>query len=389
MSEAAKRVILLAISLLVGLLSLEIAVRIIEPREVLREYFQRPDPVLHHRFIAGGRGFHKTLEFNAAYAINSVGLRNEEIPLAKPAGTRRILMLGDSFTEGNGVNAADTFSSRLQARLDRGGLGNRWRVINAGVGSYSPLLEYLYLKNGGLELQPDLVVLNLDLSDAYDDIQYTALAEMDASGDPVAVRPDPQPPKPSPLVRVLVGLKDFLKKNTRTYNFVRRRIAGFVESGRHKVDVSGDVRFDKYAMLRESGGTAAGDGGWTVTYGYLLRIRDLLAARGIDFWVTVYPYGLQISPREWGTGRIFWGFEPGKVYSTRPQAIVERFGRDHGIPVINMTPDFEERSRTLHPLYYDGDGHWLPAGHDLVAEVLHRRLVPYVEARDARSPSPP
>jgi GDSL-like lipase/acylhydrolase family protein len=381
--EAIKSLALVCFSMLVGLLFLEVAVRLIEPREVLREYFQRPDPVLHHKFIPGGHGFHKAPEFSAAYAINSLGLRDREMPRAKPAGTRRILMLGDSFTEGNGVDASDTFSSQLQAMLDQAGLGKRWQVINAGVGSYSPLLEYLYLKNGGLDLQPDLVILNLDLSDVYDDIQYAQLAVLDASGDPVAVRADPEPAKGSWVVEVLVGIKDFFKKHTRTYNFVKRRIAGYVEAGRHKPNFSGDVRFDKYATMRDT--APQDDHAWSLTYGYLLRIRELLKARGIDFWVTVYPYGLQVSPREWAEGRQFWGFEPGKTYSARPQALVETFGRENGIPVINMTEEFKERSRTVYPLYFAGDGHWRPAGHEVVANVLYRALLPYFEAREAGS----
>jgi len=37
------------------------------------------------------------------------------------------------------------------------------------------------------------VILNLDLSDMYDDIDYTKLAVFDASGDPIAVRPSAAP----------------------------------------------------------------------------------------------------------------------------------------------------------------------------------------------------
>ena len=304
-----------------ALLLVELAVRLIEPREVLREYFERPDPVLHHRFIPGARGRHKTLEFDAIYAINSLGLRNEEIPRAKPARTRRILMLGDSVTEGNGVQASEVFSSRLEARLDQAGLAERWQVINAGVGSYSTLLELLYLMNGGLQLQPDLVVLNFDLSDIHDDIHYTRLAEFRANGDPIAVRPEPEPPSRSWPIALSIAVKEVVKTHTRLYNFTRRRIGRLLEK---PPDLSGDVRVDKYAMLREDQGPQD-DSAWTLSYDYLRKIRALLRANGIDFWVTVYPYGHQVSPREWNRGRTYWGFVPGRVYSTRPQGLVAGF----------------------------------------------------------------
>jgi lysophospholipase L1-like esterase len=374
-TEAVKTLGLAAASVLVALLLTEAAVRLVEPREVLREHFQTPDPVLHHRFVPGARGFHKTAEFTASYAINSLGLRDREVSRAKPPGTRRILLLGDSFTEGNGVEAAETFAARLQALVDAAGTGGRWEVINAGVGSYSPLLEYLYLKNGGLDLGPDLVILNLDLSDVYDDIQYTRRAVFDTSGEPLAVRPEPEPRRGRAL-GALVAIKDFFKRHTRTYNFVRRRLAGVIESGRQEARVSADVAVDKYAMLRDA--APPDDRAFALTYSYLRRTRDLLAARGIPLWVAVYPYGLQVSAREWAGGRRFWGFEAGRTYGTRPQELIAARCREEGIPVVNMTPAFVEAARRTHPLYFEDDGHWRPAGHEVAARALFEALHPYL-----------
>ena len=371
-----------------GLLVLEVAVRLIEPREVLREYFERGDPVLNHKFIAGARGRHKTLEFDAAYAINSLGLRNDEIPREKPKGIRRILMLGDSFTEGNGVQASETFSSRLQERLRQTEAGTHWQIVNAGVGSYSPLLELLYLKNGGLSLEPDLVILNFDLSDINDDIRYSRLAEFDASGDPLAVRQENDSKPGSWPSAVLVGIKDFFKQHARLYNFTKRRLVGYL-SGLQPPDLSGDVRVDKYGMLRERDGRPCDDAAWGLSYQYLLRTRDLLKAHGSDFWVTVYPIGNQVSPREWSKGRVYWGFEPGKVYSTRPQSLVADFCRKNDIRVVDMSDDFKQAARTVYPLYYDHDGHWKPAGHQVVADVLYRELVPYLQARETQEVAQP
>ena len=228
--------------------------------------------------------------------------------------------------------------------LDEEGLGQRWQVINAGVGSYS-ILEYLYLVNGGLALQPDLVILNYDLSDVFDDIQYTALARLDGQGRPVAVTPEPEPPQGGLVSKFLRSLKEFLKRNTRIYNFVRLRIDRAVEAARHKGMATGDIRRDKYAMLRPTY-QPTDDRDWALSYRYILLIRDTLRERGIDFWVTVFPYGLQVSPREWEQGRLLWGFERGLVYSTRPQEFVEQFCKRNGIPVINMCPAFKELART-------------------------------------------
>lgn len=373
---AGKNVALLIASIVLMLIPLEAGVRLIEPREVMRYFFMRPDSVLSHRFIPGARGHYKTTEFDVEYAINSLGLRDREIAVAKPPGVQRLLMLGDSFTEGDGVSAGETFSSQLQTMLDSASTGKSWQVINAGVGSYSSLLEYLYLTREGLRLDPDLVVLNFDLSDVYDDITYTKLARFDAHGVPVAVGAEPEQ-KPSNWVEAgLIGVKDFCKEHLRLYNFTRLRINRFLEGARRNMNVSGDVRFDKYAFLRPEYTPRESD--WQLTFNYLLMIRDTLRARGKDFWVTVYPYGLQVGPKEWDAGRQFWGFRPDTVYSTRPQATMESFCRRNGIPVFNLCDDFAAAHQTTAPLYIDYNGHWQPAGHTVVARRLYKALTQHI-----------
>jgi hypothetical protein len=366
-----------------ALLLAEGAVRLMEPREVMRYFFMRSDPVLDHSFIPNSSGHYKTTEFDVEYRINSLGLREHEISRTKPAGTRRVLMLGDSFTEGDGVDHDATFSHRLQTMLDTTKLGSRWEVINAGVGSYAPSLEFLYLRHGGLDLSPDIVVLNLDLSDFFDDIHYAQRTRYDARGVPVATGPEVEHRPDSRLEAGLLDIKDFFKDHTRLYNFIRLRIDRYLEGARHTVDMSGNIGVDKYAMLRpEYGGFIERDG--AMTFHNLYMIRDTLRARGIDFHVTLYPYGLQVGPTEWTAGRKFWGFRPDSVYSITPQFMIEQILTRNGIEVTNLSEPFRELGRQTSPLYHDYNGHWLPAGHALVARELYARLLPLLKAKDRR-----
>ena len=148
-------------------------------------------------------------------------------------------------------------------------------------------------------------------------------------------------------------------------------------------DASGDVRVDKYAMIRDNYDPKDGSD-WSLTFDYIKRIRDLLADRGVPLWLTVYPYAHQVSTREWHGGRVFWSFEQNRVYTTAPQKQVEEFGRSTGIPVINMTDDFLERSKKEFPLYFAYDGHFLPSGHAVAAAVIFRELQPVL--RQAKVP---
>jgi hypothetical protein len=324
--------LVLSITSLVCLLALEATVRIVEPKNVFRENFERLDPVFHHRFVPNASGWSKSREFKVSFSINAIGLRDREISRNKAEGTKRVLMLGDSFTEGQGVEAKDAFPARVQALVDAAGLSTRWEVLNAGEQSYSPLLEYLLLEKQLIDLEPDLVILNLDLSDVWDDIQYTKRATFNASGKPVAVRAEPvtfdASGKPVDVhaepetklrpwyVEAIYSLEDFMKEHIRLYNFLRSRIAWRLMA---RLDASGDVRVDKYAMIRDG---YHGDGSdWSLTFGYIERIRDLLTVRGVPLWLTVYPYGHQISPPrvERRKGRLELRAEPG-LHHGAPEA---------------------------------------------------------------------
>lgn len=367
------------ITVAAGLLTLEVGARIIEPKNVLREHFEQAHPVFHHRFIPNSSGYHKAPEFNVHYNINSLGLRERELPKHKPEGTKRLLLLGDSFTEGNGVEAKDAFPAQLQGLVDSAQLPVRWEVINAGEGSYSPLLMYLLLTKELIHLGPDIVILNLDLSDFYDDFQYSQLATFDSRGEPLAVTPETQSKKVPWHVTLALSFKSFLKENTRAYNFVRRHVAPLLAE---RPNASGDLRTDKYAMLRD-GYTFGDERDVELTFRYIRKIRDILSARGVPLWLAVYPYGHQISTREWHLGRVFWHFEQNRMYSRGPQTRIAQMARENGIPVVNMTQAFLDRSKSEFPLYFPYDGHFTRAGHSVAAQALMRELLPALQAAAA------
>ncbi len=378
--EFSKGILLALFSLILCVGFLEIVVRILEPKEVMRYFYSEDDNILHHKFIPNASGRYKTTEFDTDYKINSLGLRDKEYAVQKPQNTFRILMLGDSFTEGDGVYSNETFSKRLEEKLQDLNAPIKFEVINAGVGSYSPLLEYLYMKNYGLPLQPDLVILNFDLSDVYDDINYTTVARFDENGVPVGVSPSGE--VHGILKGPLAAIKDWFKNNLRLYNFIRIRITPQLELMNREGNFAGDIRHDKYALLRENYKDA--DSNWALTHKYLLLTRDFLEKKGIDFWMTVYPYGLQVNPKEWRGGRNYWQFRQDTVYSTWPQEKLEQWATPSGIKTINLCPDFKELSKTVFPLYLDNNGHLVAAGHQLIADVLFENLKGYLESKNLR-----
>src|SRR5262245_1945927 len=73
------------------------------------------DPIRHHRL----RTSHTARRGGVEFRINALGLKDREYPAEKPAGTFRVLVLGDSYTEGFGLTIPQTMPKQLEAMLAR------------------------------------------------------------------------------------------------------------------------------------------------------------------------------------------------------------------------------------------------------------------------------
>ncbi|HLP43350.1 MAG TPA: arylesterase [Fibrobacteria bacterium] len=80
------------------------------------------------------------------------------------SGAFRILILGDSLTEGYGVEKEDAFPARLQTRIREEGWGSRIEVVNGGSSGSTSASGGRRLKWYG-KTRPDLVILALGSND--------------------------------------------------------------------------------------------------------------------------------------------------------------------------------------------------------------------------------
>ena len=159
--------------------------------------------------------------------VNSHGTRGREFNSAKPAGTRRIISLGDSRTFGWGLSEAETYSDLLEKQLQaRFGATEKIEVINCGVNAWSYPQMSIFFREFALKWQPDLVLL----ADAN---LWTQFSE---HNDPGFVKQF--------LVRV--RLKNFLRRFALYHYVVEVQLKNFYEQHRSKfvpVDPKQDTLF--------------------------------------------------------------------------------------------------------------------------------------------------
>jgi len=108
------------------------------------------------------------------YRVNSLGLRGPETTVEKPAGVRRVAVLGDSIAFGYWVSDEQGFARQLQLMLNERAVAaplavapgrGRVEVLNFGVPGYNLEQEIEMLRAKALAFQPDLVVVLFCLND--------------------------------------------------------------------------------------------------------------------------------------------------------------------------------------------------------------------------------
>ncbi|MCA8943814.1 MAG: hypothetical protein KDB80_14725 [Planctomycetes bacterium] len=99
------------------------------------------------------------------YRINRCQIRDrEEVCDPKPAGSRRIVCLGDSFTFGWGVKIEDAWVRRVERELRKD--DDRIRTVNCGASGTLFVDEYwTSLRAKFCEFEPDVVLVTLCLND--------------------------------------------------------------------------------------------------------------------------------------------------------------------------------------------------------------------------------
>ncbi len=159
-----KRVLIfLVIQVVLVFVLTEVFARILDPAGI--SYYPETASLLDQMIIEEPIGYRLPPKMSGRFhgvhvQTNSLGLRDREIPTIKRRDEYRVLMMGDSVVFGVGVEAEDSISFQLENLLNQeAAKDRRYRTINMGVPSYNTEQELIQLRDVGLSLEPDLVLL--------------------------------------------------------------------------------------------------------------------------------------------------------------------------------------------------------------------------------------
>lgn len=376
------------------------------------------------RLAPGASVRHKSNEFDYVFRANRLGLRGPDVPFTKPAGTFRIVVLGDSFVAGYGVADQHLMTTLLQERLagrrlpaaqPRGGptgaaAAPEVEVVNVGRVGTSTIRELDLYEALGRRFHPDLVILAYylgnDLAEVVQEQTHAELENWHPAGWSRRLAFASYP-------NLYLELALLVQSRRQLREFTSRSEAEIADDLRHEarargVDPQAAVANFKSLSPAIRGEVASGmlseqrvidsciepdrlvraldpddaffNRAWRRTSEYLDRLQKAVERDGARLAVVAIPAPFQIDRKSLEFHAAL-GYEvrEGWLRTTpRTAAALADWAQRAGIACLELSDRFREAAE---PLYFIEDVHFTPAGNAAAAEaiaefLIDRKLIP-------------
>lgn len=275
--------------------------------------------------------------------IDSRGFRTQEFKIPKPAHTYRILNIGDSVAFGWDVPQEATYGKQLEQLLNENDSSKNYEVINAGIPGWNPEDERNFLLAGGLQYQPDLVILDLTIvNDIYGKSQVSTL-----SGG--------------------WSLFQWLRDHTYGWPFLTTELRFLLSRsyGPEAIPVLNPPKeASAYFPLDENSPV------WDRVWSYIAEMNQACKRRNIGFLIVAFPTAFQLNSAN---------------HPDTPQKVFSKRAAQAGIPFIDLLPTYRQACEGASPgacegyrnlLFADVWMHPNQYGHSLAAKAIFKVLTP-------------
>jgi lysophospholipase L1-like esterase len=304
----------------------------------------------------------------------------------KKGEKKRLLVLGDSFVWGFGVDNEELFTHLMES-----GSPDTLEVINLGVSGYTTDQEYLLWRKLGSKWTPEDVVLFIlptnDLKELLDSSAHGYKKPnfvFDQAGN-LQLKNTPVPQRwvwedkeieseagragrlnsmlsRSTLANLVVGIL-IRNENAREYLESKKIIPGRTNDG------------GKNSLVYASEPTGDVKKGWRLLFKLLGHLDDSVSKNGGRLRVVVVPSSQQVYPKLWESYVKLSSIPKGvKLDPDATFNVVGKACAEMGIEVIDIVSDLREAGKENPYLYFPLNRHWTSDGHEVVAETLSRAL---------------
>lgn len=389
MNDRLKTAITLIVAVALSFVVAETALRLVRPggqagllikrfAESERGKFTRYDPLLGW---VGKPGAEDDFEWPDAKHLvkqNEYGFRGSAYPFGRTA-KERLVVLGDSFTWGFGVEDDEIFTSIIE-RETKG----RVEVVNLGVSGYGTDQEYLLWRELGHKWKPDRVLLLItfvtDIADNMDPKRYDYNKPFFViKGDALELTNVPVPRNPaeksarargetsgpvtrllsrSALVNALVSaaLKvDAIRTHFESKGLVPKRQSGY----------------EWEYLLYSPNFNATTKPAWDKLFKLTAAINADVNSGGSKLFVAVVPSIIEVYPELWAEYLKSPSLPDGIALDARaPIDRVAAWCAANSVGFIDLLPALAEEAKKDPYLYYPVNIHWTKRAHEIAAERI-------------------
>ncbi len=293
---------------------------------------------------------------------NSQGFRGKRpVGTQRPAGSLRVLCLGDSYTYGVGVDDAAAYPALLETILQKRLPGREVQVINAGVPFYDIFDELSYFREKGARLKPDVVVLQFYINDLEamagsffrEDLLHRQGGVYNAFDQWIG-RETVERRLIAWLEGHVPGLYRAVGTGSLPQGPSRAATGQFASFHVEPTEAERALLGDRKRLLTADAAVASGRL-WENYRQALLLLRDAVEANGARFLFLIAPDVAQV-----------------REDLNQPAAALVPFCREHGINVLDMTRRFRSMSGEEPERYYllPKNAHHNAAGNTIIAQVV-------------------
>ena len=338
-----KKLLFTAILAVLCLAAAEVILRCVSPVRLGFEY--------------DGKRFMPPKEFDRDETVNQYGFHDVEHGPKRP-GTKRILLLGDSYVEAGSVEISATIGQRLAHY-------SKTEVVACGRSAWGQRQPLELLQQYSAEIDPDLVIsLFLPFNDVSDNSEVLKAKAWDQLTRMNQVRPGwvKLPAQRAPL---------FIVPWSRLNQLISHRLG--VVSVRREKQIPLDyfvysVDYD-YVWHRA----------WQDTEALLLATRDVSRRIGAKYVIVSASTPHGVLGRQKGLERlqkIYPGMRDRQWDLDGPNRRLAPFCEANDIAFLSLEPAFRVQTKKGRRLHWKFDGHWNAAGNDLAGRLIAEFIEP-------------
>jgi len=323
-------------------------------------------------------------EGEALIENNDEGFRDQNHTKAKPEGTLRIAVLGDSMSEALAVPLEKTFWSILGNRLSAC-RGRKVEVLNFSVSGYGTAQQRLTLQHNALKYTPDIVLLafftgndvwnNEQALDGHEDRVYYVIENGVLTLDDSNTQTSRFQTK-----MFWRGILNGTINASRLFQLVREfstRAKNMLRGEKRKSDTVFNAASRDYEIFKAPA-TPAWNRAWATTEALLAAMRDDVKTSGADFWVANLTAPVQVYPDP--LVRKEFAAALGVSDLDYPDRRIDDVAKHLGISSVSLLDPLRTYAETNKAYLHGfgntrlGTGHWNALGHRLAGEHLAHAL---------------